>query len=132
MFVPCILLINAFVGKSWRGKLVNYVEKTGFKKIKKLLEISEQERHHEVLLKVNNLRELIHNPSSYILSVIPRPFPEEVVEGEHYVVADLLTLVLGNSSLAQTSEVEVVGQELAINFWSEQPSLARGYPDVTL
>ena len=100
MFVPCILLINAFVGKSWRGKLVNYVEKAGFKKIKKLLEISEREQHHEVLLTMNNLHELIHNPSSYILSVIPRPFPAEVVEGEHYVVVDLLTLVLVSSSPA--------------------------------
>ena len=99
MFIPRILLINTFAGKGRRGRLVNWVEKAGFKKIQKLLEISERERHHEVLLTVNNLCELICNPSSYILSVIPRPLPAEVVEGEHYIVADLLTLVPGSSSL---------------------------------
>ena len=101
------------------------MEKAGFKKIKKLLEIFEWERHHEVLLTVKNLRGLIHNPSSYILPVIPRPLPVEVVEGVHYVVADLLTLVSGSSSPAQTSEADVVGRELAISFQSEQPSLAK-------
>ena len=101
------------------------MEKAGFKKIKKLLEIFEWERHHEVLLTVKNLRGLIHNPSSYILPVIPRPLPVEVVEGVHYVVADLLTLVSGSWSPAQTSEADVVGRELAISFRSEQPSLAK-------
>ena len=80
--------------------MVNWVEKAGLKKIKKLLEISEQ-RHHEILLTMNNFRELICNPSSYILPVIPHPLPAKVVEGEHYVVADLLTLVLGSSSPAR-------------------------------
>ena len=47
------------------------------------------------------------------------------MEGEHYVIANLLTLVSGSSSLAQTSETEVVGQELVISLRSEQPSLAR-------
>ena len=49
-------------------------EKTGFKKIKKLLEISKRERHHEILLTVKNLRELSRNPSPYTLPVIPRHF----------------------------------------------------------
>ena len=43
----------------------------------------------------------------------------------HYVVADLLTLVSGSWSLAQTSEADVVGRELAISFRFEQPSLAK-------
>ena len=101
------------------------MEKDGFKKIKKLLEIFESERHHEVLLMVKNLHGLIHNPSSYILPVIPHSLPVEVVEGVHYVVADLLTLVSGSWSPAQTSEADVVGRELAISFRSEQPSLAK-------
>ena len=101
------------------------MEKAGFKNIKKLLEISERERHHEILLTVKNLHELSRNPSPYILPVIPSPLPIEIVEGEHYVIADLLTLVLGNSSPAQTFETEVVGQELVISLWPEQPSLAR-------
>ena len=52
-------------------------------------------------------------------SVIHRPLPVEVVEGEHYVIADLLTLVPGILSPAQTSEAKVVGRELVISFRSE-------------
>ena len=74
---------------------------------------------------MNNLRELSRNPSPYILPAIPLPLPTEIVEGEHYVVVDLLTLVLGSSSPALTSETEVVGQELEISLGLEQPSLAR-------
>ena len=130
MFALLILLINTFLGKRWRGRLVNWVEKAGFKKIKKLLEISEWERHHKILLMVKNLRELSRNPYPYTLPIIPHPLLAEVVEGEHYVIADLLTLVLGSSSLAQTFETEVVGRELAISLRFEQSSLARKDLDV--
>ena len=91
--------------------MVNWVEKAGFGKIQKLLEISEWERHHEILLTVKNLRELSRNPSPYTLPVIPCPLPIEVVEGEHYVITDLLTLIPGSSSPVQASETEVVGRE---------------------
>ena len=75
MFVLCIFLINNFAGKSRRGRLVNWVEKAGFKKIRKLLKISERERHHEILLMVKNLDELSRNPSPYTLPIIPRLLP---------------------------------------------------------
>ena len=49
-FYAFILYIHVFyyyifvcTGKSWRGKLVNWVEKANFKKIQRLLEIFEQE-----------------------------------------------------------------------------------------
>ena len=105
--------------------MVKWVEKAGFKKIQKLLEISKQEQHHRILLTMKNLRELSRNTSPYTLPVIPCPFPTKIVEGEHYVIADLLTLVPGSLSPAQTSETEVVGQELEISLRPEQPSLAR-------
>ena len=94
---------------------MNWVEKASFKKIQKLLEISERERHHEFLLIVRNLRELSHSPYPYILPVIPRPLPIEIVEGEHYVIVDLLNLASGSSSLAKNLEIEAVGRELAIS-----------------
>ena len=62
------------------------MEKAGFKKIQKLLEIFEWERHHEILLTMKNLHELSHNPSPYTLLVIPCPLPIEIVEDEHYVI----------------------------------------------
>ena len=84
-------LIKMFAGKDRRGRLVNWVEKDGFKKIKKLLEISKLERYHEILLTVKNLRELSYNPSPYTLPIISRPLPAEVMEGEHYIIVDHLT-----------------------------------------
>ena len=112
--------------------MVNWVEKAGFGKIQKLLEISEREWHHEILLTVKNLRELSRNPSPYTLLVIPRPLPTEAVEGEHYVIVDLLTLIPGSSSPIQAFEIEVVGRELAISLRPEQPSFAKEDPGLTL
>ena len=91
------------------------MEKASFKKIKRLLEISERERHHEILLTAKNLRELSRSPSPYIIPVIPLPLPAEIVEGEHYVIADLLNLAPGSLSPAKTFETKAVGRELVIN-----------------
>ena len=121
-----ILLLYIFcAGKSRRSRLVNWVEKASFKKIQKLLEIFERERHNEILLTARNLHELTRSPSPYIIPVIPLPLPTEIVEGEHYVIVDLLNLALGSSSPAKTFETETVGRELVISTQPEQPSLAR-------
>ena len=47
------------------------------------------------------------------------------MEGEHYVIADLLNLALGSSSPAKTSETKTTGRELVISTQPRQPSLAR-------
>ena len=73
---------------------------------------------------MNNLHELSSNPSPYILLVIPCPLPIEIVEGEHYVIADLLSLALGSLSPAKNLETETVGGELVISTQSRHPSLA--------
>ena len=109
-------------GKNRRGKLVHWVERASFEKIRRLLEISEQERHHKVLLTVKNLHDLSHHPSSYNIPIIPRPLPSEVVEGEHFVAADLLSLIPGGSSPAREAESETTGWELVISTQSAQPS----------
>ena len=122
------MLINIYIfcaRKSQRGRLVNSVEKVSFKKIQKLLEIFEGERHHEILLTARNLHELSRSPSPYIIPVIPRPLPIEIVEGEHYVIVDLLNLAPGSLSPAETYETETVGRELVINIRPEQPYLVR-------
>ena len=64
-----------YAGKSRRGKLVHWVERASFKKILRLLEISEQERHHEVLLTMKNLYDLSRHPTPYSVPIIPRPLP---------------------------------------------------------
>ena len=53
-------------GKIRRGKLVHWVEIAGFEKIQRLLEISEQEQHHKVLLTEKNLHDLSRHPSPYM------------------------------------------------------------------
>ena len=98
-----LLLYIFCAGKSRRGKLVNWVEKASFEKIQRLLEISEPERHHEILLTAKNLRDLSRSPFPYTIPIILLPLPIEIVEGKHYVIADLLNLASGNSSLTRNS-----------------------------
>ena len=74
------------------------MEKASLEKIRRLLEISEQERHYEVLLTLKNLADVRRNPAPYSLSIIPRPLPSEIVDGEHFITADLLHLTIGGAS----------------------------------
>ena len=69
------------------------MEKSSFKKIRRLLEVSERERHYKVPLTPENISAVRHNSTPYNLPVIPRPLPWDVVESEHFVVADLRRLV---------------------------------------
>ena len=119
-----LLLCVACAGKSRRGKLVNWVEKASFEKIRKLLEISEPERHHLVLLTLKNLGDLSRNLAPYSVPVILRPLPTEIVEEEHYVNANLLNLLPGSSSLAREPKIEAAGRELVIGTQPGQPSSA--------
>ena len=99
-----------------------WVERASFAKIRRMLEISEHERHHEVILTVKNFHDLSHHPSPYSVPIIPCPLPSEVVEGEHFVAVDLLSLILGGSSLAREAESEATGRELVIITQFAQPS----------
>ena len=68
---------------------MKWVEKLSIEKIRRLLEIFERERHYQVLLTRENISAVRHNPTPYTLPVIPRPLPSNVVEGEHFVLADV-------------------------------------------
>ena len=93
---------------------MHWVERASFEKIQRLLEISEQERHHEVLLTAKNLHDLSRHPSPYSVPIILRPLPSKIVEGEHFVTEDLLNLIPGSSSLTREAESEATGRELVI------------------
>ena len=74
----CVLLVQGKVGGvnwliGWRRPVL--------KKIRKLLEISERERHHEVLLTLKNLGDLSHNSAPYGVLVLSCPLPTEIVKG---------------------------------------------------
>ena len=92
------LLLNMRAGKSKRGRLVKWVEKSSIEKIRRLLEISEREHHYQVLLTWENVSAMRHNPAPYTLPVIPRPLPSNIVEGEHFVVKDVRRLASGSAS----------------------------------
>ena len=80
------------------------MEKASLERIIGLLEIIKGERNHEFLLSVKNLRELGANPFLYIVPVIPRPLPAELVRGEHFTLADLLKSILGSSTQAGSTQ----------------------------
>ena len=71
------------------------MEKARLDCICQLLEITERERHHELLLSVKNLQELGVGLFPYIVPVLPHPLPKKVVKGEHFVLVDLLKSFLG-------------------------------------
>ena len=73
---------------------------------------------------MKNLHDLSLHLSLYNVSIIPRPLPSEIVEGEHFVTADLLRLIPGSSSSAREVESEAAGWELVISTQPAQPSSA--------
>ncbi|RVW85640.1 hypothetical protein CK203_037575 [Vitis vinifera] len=76
--------------KDKRGKLVEWVEKAMFDRLNRLFEIAAVERSCETLLSAQNLRLVIQEPQPYMLNILPRWLPKEVVAGEHFVLKDLL------------------------------------------
>ena len=82
------------------------MEKSSFEKIRRLSEISEQERHYKVLLTPDNLSAMRRNPAPYTLSVIPRPLPSDIAEGEHFVIADLRCLISSCACPSDSTAVE--------------------------
>ena len=86
------------------------MEKSSFEKIHRLLEVSERERHYKVLLMPKNISAVRHNLASYNLPVIPHPLPRDVVEGEHFAVANLRRLVSCGASSSRDSVVEALSR----------------------
>ena len=82
------------------------MEKSSIEKIRRLLEISKQKRHCRVLLTPENIYVVRHNPAPYTLPVIPRPLHSHIVEGEHFVVADLRRLVYGGANSSKNQVIE--------------------------
>ena len=82
------------------------MEKSSIEKIRRLLEISEWEPHYQVLLTLENIYVVRHNLAPYTLPVIPRPLPSHVVEGEHFLIANLRRLVSGSTSSSRNPVIE--------------------------
>ena len=80
------------------------MEKVSLDRIRRLLEITERKRNHELLFYVKNLQKLGANLFPYIVPVIPRPLLEELTKDEHFVLANLLKLIPGSSSQVGSSQ----------------------------
>ena len=93
-----------------------------------LLEITEVERNHELLLMVKNLRELGASPFPYIILVVPHSLPAKLIKEEHFVLTDLFKLNPGSSSQAssaQEDQVEATKGTLVRSARATQPQSPR-------
>ena len=114
---------------------MNWVEKSSFERIRRLSEISEQENHYKVLLTPYNIYALRCNPTTYTLPVIPRPLPSDVLEREHFVIADQRRLISssarpsGGSIVEASSRVQGAGSASGLSTSpSEDSSSAQPVP----
>ena len=89
---------------------MNWVEKSSFDKIRRLSDIFKQERHYKVLLTLDNISAVRRNPAPDTLLVIPRPLPSDIVEGEHFVIADLRRLISSSARPSGDLIVEASSQ----------------------
>ena len=94
--IPLFSLCN--LGKRRRGRLVNRIEN-----IRRLQEITEAECNHELLLTTRNLQELGASLIPYTIPVVPPSLPVELIEGEHFIIVDLLKLNPSSSSQVVSS-----------------------------
>ena len=93
--------------------MVRWVEKASLEKIRRLLEVSKQERHYEVLLTLKNLVGVRQSPASYSLPIIPRALPLEIVDEEHFVTSDMLSLLAGCAPSTRDPKAEASHREQA-------------------
>ena len=87
MVFSSFVAVNA--GPELRGHLVDWVEKASFGCLSKLFEIDAKERQCKTLLTAQNLMAVVREPQDYVINILPRKMPKEVVPGEHYTVKDL-------------------------------------------
>ena len=93
--------------------MVQWVEKVSLEKIRRLLEDSKPEHHYEVLLTLKNLADVRRSPAPYSLPIIPRALPLEIVEGEHFITSDLLSLLAGRAPSTRDPVAEASYREQA-------------------
>ena len=122
---------SEFTGKhkgGRRGRLVSCVEKANLEHIIRMLEITEVESNHELLLSMKNLWELSASRFLYIVPVIPRPLSAEPVKGEHFVIVDLFKSISSSSSQVSSAQAKVIEGALVKFVQPDQFPLAEQDP----
>ena len=69
--------------------------------------------YYEVLLTLKNLADVRQSPAPHSLLIIPRPLPSKIVDGEHFVTTNLLSLIASSASPFGDPEVEASNREQA-------------------
>ena len=64
-----------------------------------------------VLLTLKNLADVRRSPAPYSLRIIPCPLPSEIVDGEHFVTSNLLSLLASSALSSKDPEAEASNQE---------------------
>ena len=105
---------------------MKWVERSSIEKIRRLLEISERERHYQVMLTRENISDMRHNPAPYTLPIIPQPLPSNVMEGEHFVIANLRRLVSGSASYSRGLKVKASSRVQGARSASRSPASSSG------
>lgn len=100
--MTCFIFMG--VGTDKRGRLVEWVEKASFNRLNKLFEIAASERGYQTLLSTRNLCTVTQVSQPYILNIIPRRMPKNVVFGEHFVLKDLPFFNEAREADAQASQ----------------------------
>ena len=90
---------------------MQWVKKASLEKIRRMLEVFEQERHCEVLLTLKNLADVRRSPAPYSLPIIPRSLASKIVGGEHFVTTDLLDFLMGHAPSPGDPEAEALSRE---------------------
>ena len=105
---------------------MKWVEKSSVEKIRRLLEISERERHCQVLLTSENISAVRRNSAPYTLPVIPRPLPADIVEREHFVIDDSRRLASGGAGSSRDPVVKASSQVQGAGSASRSSSSSSG------
>ena len=88
------------------------MEKASFDRLNRLFEIVAAERSCDMLLSAQNLRSVMKEPQPYVLNILPRRLPEEVVAGEHFVLQDLPFYAAVQKIDARTRKARLTDQEV--------------------
>ena len=111
---------------------MQWVEKASLEKIRRLLEVSEQECHCEVLLTLKNLANMRRSLTPYSLQIIPCSLPSEIVGEEHFVTTNLLDLLAGCAPSPGDPEVEALSREQVLRASSVPSTSTSGGSSSTL
>ena len=88
------------------------MEKVSFDRLNRLFEIAAAERSCDTLLSAQNLRSVMKEPQPYVLNILPRQLPEEVVAGEHFVLQDLPFYAAVQKVDARTRKARLTDREV--------------------